>query len=181
MAWGPIALILILSIPNIPWPNTFIKGDMMCGSLSIAGRARVIAPGSFNTSKIVSNPIGLWMTSSSSDIPTMVRHVQEATGFQKIHFIGHSLGGMLLYMVLMTMGNQVCQSAVTLGASMNSTARPGWIRLVLKLDWLLERFPLIPTKLLFRLGSPFVSWVAPLEDNHFYSIKNITPSLLQKA
>src|SRR3989338_12969 len=116
-----------------------------------------------------------------TDIPTMVRHVQEATGFQKIHFIGHSLGGMLLYMVLMTMGNQVCQSAVTLGASMNSTARPGWIRLVLKLDWLLERFPLIPTKLLFRLGSPFVSWVAPLEDNHFYSIKNITPSLLQKA
>jgi pimeloyl-ACP methyl ester carboxylesterase len=115
-----------------------------------------------------------------TDIPMAVHYIQNATGHKKLHFVGHSLGGMLLYMMLMTMGNGICKSAVTLGASMNSTAKPGWIRLLLKLDWFLELFPLIPAKSLLTLGSPFISWLAPLEDNHMYSIQNVNPSLLKK-
>jgi pimeloyl-ACP methyl ester carboxylesterase len=107
------------------------------------------------------------------DLPALVGHIQKRTKRKKLHWIGHSLGGTIVYAAIETLGNEVCASAVTLGAAMSSTAKPGIIKTLLKLDPLYKKIPFLPLKRLARLASPSTRWLAPVEDNFIYGSKNI--------
>jgi len=50
------------------------------------------------------------------DIPAAVEHIAKVTGYDKVHWVGHSMGGMLLYAYELRFGNARLASAVTLGA-----------------------------------------------------------------
>lgn len=50
------------------------------------------------------------------DVPAALDYVVKATGYEKVHWIGHSMGGMLLYAYELRFGNGRLASAVTLGA-----------------------------------------------------------------
>ncbi len=50
------------------------------------------------------------------DIPAVLDRITKATGYDKVHWIGHSMGGMLLYAYELRFGNARLASAVTLGA-----------------------------------------------------------------
>ena len=49
------------------------------------------------------------------DIPAALKFIREATGIQKVHWIGHSMGGMLLYAYELVHGAREIASATTLG------------------------------------------------------------------
>lgn len=115
------------------------------------------------------------------DIPVLVKWIQKKTGQKKLHWIGHSLGGTVVYASIETLGNEVCASAVTLGSAMNSTAKIGLIHLLLKIDPLVKKLPLIPLKTLARTLAPAGRWMAPLEDNFFYAIDNVDMKIIEVA
>jgi len=50
------------------------------------------------------------------DIPAALDHIRRATGYARVHYVGHSLGGMLLYAYAQQTGGKLIASAVTLGA-----------------------------------------------------------------
>lgn len=50
------------------------------------------------------------------DLPAVIDHVRRVTGYQTIHWIGHSMGGLLLYAYVLEFGDRELASAVTLGA-----------------------------------------------------------------
>ncbi|MBI2426142.1 MAG: alpha/beta fold hydrolase [Candidatus Hydrogenedentes bacterium] len=50
------------------------------------------------------------------DLPAAIRHILKTTGYEKVHYIGHSLGGMLLYAYALQFGSKHIASGVTLAA-----------------------------------------------------------------
>ena len=50
------------------------------------------------------------------DLPTAVKYIKDATRYPKVHWIGHSLGGMLLYAYVQEYGDDDIASATTLGS-----------------------------------------------------------------
>lgn len=107
------------------------------------------------------------------DLPALVGHIRKKTGKKKLHWAGHSLGGTVIYAAIETLGNEACASAATLGAAMSATARPGFVKLLLKVDPLVKHLPFLPMGYLARLGAPLGRWIAPLEDNFYYAIDNV--------
>ena len=107
------------------------------------------------------------------DLPVLVKHIQKKTGKKKLHWIGHSLGGTLIYAAIETLGDKVCASAVTLGSAMGASAKPGFVKILLKLDPIVKKLPYLPMRHLAQWGAPLGRWVAPLEDNFYYAIDNV--------
>ena len=52
----------------------------------------------------------------NDDIPTAIQFIQQETGYARIHYVGHSLGGMLLYAYALRYGTGSIASAITLGS-----------------------------------------------------------------
>ena len=50
------------------------------------------------------------------DLPVLVQHILRTTGYANLHWIGHSMGGMLLYAFAQTHGGGQIASGVTLGS-----------------------------------------------------------------
>ncbi len=50
------------------------------------------------------------------DIPATIRYIQKTTGYAKIHWVGHSMGGMLLYAHDAVLGSADLASGTTLGS-----------------------------------------------------------------
>ena len=75
------------------------------------------------------------------DIPAAIEHIQKATGRGKIHYVGHSLGGLLLYAYAQTQGVEKIASVTTLGAPVQFTTIKSLLseplmQMVLHLPWL---------------------------------------------
>lgn len=107
------------------------------------------------------------------DLPVLVGHILKKTRKERLHWVGHSLGGTVIYAAIETLGNRVCASAVTLGSAMSASAKPGFVKLLLKTDPLVKRLPCLPAKHFARLGAPLGRWIVPLEDNFYYAIDNV--------
>jgi len=115
------------------------------------------------------------------DLPVLVSHIQKATGAKKLHWVGHSLGGTLIYAAIETLGNGVCASGVTIGAAMSAEARSGIIKFLLRLDLLYKSIPALPVKTVAKALLPFSRQVIPLEDNYYFSADNMDPQTLRTA
>ncbi len=75
------------------------------------------------------------------DLPTAIAHIQKTTGRSKVHYVGHSLGGLLLYAYAQAHGVDKIASGTTLAAPTQFTTirslLPGiMVQMVLHLPWL---------------------------------------------
>jgi pimeloyl-ACP methyl ester carboxylesterase len=114
------------------------------------------------------------------DIPTFVDHIQKETGQKSFHWIGHSLGGSVIFAAVSSMGNKICQSAVTIASAMNSHTKPGFAQILVKIeDSILRCVPLIPGKYLSSITFPAIGLFAPLFDNLYYCLDNIDKKTLR--
>lgn len=59
------------------------------------------------------------------DIPAFLREIERLTGSPQVHWIGHSMGGMLLYLYAGRHGGQKIRRAVTLGSPIRLSLRRG--------------------------------------------------------
>jgi len=49
------------------------------------------------------------------DIPAAINHIRRSTGYARVHWVGHSMGGLLLYAYAQDFGDDYLASGVTLG------------------------------------------------------------------
>lgn len=65
------------------------------------------------------------------DLPAAIRHILKTTNYNKLHWVGHSLGGTLLHAYVETHGSEQLASATTLGTpfDFNDAGRtvPRWV------------------------------------------------------
>jgi polyhydroxyalkanoate synthase len=75
------------------------------------------------------------------DLPAAIDHIRKATGHGKVHYVGHSLGGLLLYAYAQAHGVDKIASGTTLGAptqftTVRSMLPEPLVQLVKRLPWL---------------------------------------------
>jgi len=75
------------------------------------------------------------------DLPAAIEHIQKTTGYAKLHYVGHSLGGLLLYAYAQALGTDKIASGTALGAPTQFTAAklflPGCLKfMALHCPWL---------------------------------------------
>jgi poly[(R)-3-hydroxyalkanoate] polymerase subunit PhaC len=99
----------------------------------------------------------------SHDAPAALRKVLRETGARQVHWVGHSMGGMIAYALLMTPVHHKIASAVTIGSpTMSDVGHPA-LDFGLPYRNLLRFVPSrVPLGTLARLGAPLAPLLARL-------------------
>jgi pimeloyl-ACP methyl ester carboxylesterase len=93
------------------------------------------------------------------DVPAAIEHAKRAAGGPTVHWVGHSMGGLLGYAHLARGGSRDLCSMTAIGSSLDySGAKSGFHRL-LPLRPVLERVPFVPIGLLGRAMAALVGRV----------------------
>ena len=89
------------------------------------------------------------------DLPAAIELVLHHSGAQQVHWVGHSMGGMLLYAYLLGPHGAVVRSGVTMGSPVRFTDGARRFALELRMAWLLNVLRRVPVR-------QFTRWTAPL-------------------
>ncbi len=106
------------------------------------------------------------------DLPAAIAFIQRSTGYDQVHWVGHSMGGMLLYAYELAHG----RAQIASGATMASPPwlEAFWSRAQDRLVWFMETMPLI-FEIMKRAIAPIFAWLKP----HYSLIpirwKNLNP------
>jgi pimeloyl-ACP methyl ester carboxylesterase len=95
------------------------------------------------------------------DVPAALRFIRDHAGRAKVHWVGHSMGGMLAYAFLITHGNQWARSVVTLASPSMKSVRSPLLDKIVPLRGLLKIFRRIPEGSAARILSPILARLAP--------------------
>jgi pimeloyl-ACP methyl ester carboxylesterase len=88
------------------------------------------------------------------DIPAALALVRAETGAERVHFVGHSMGGILLYAHLGQGGERDIASGVAIGSSLDYSASHSEFHNFVPLAGVAGVLPFIPFGPLARLGAP---------------------------
>lgn len=89
------------------------------------------------------------------DVSACVAHIRARTGAEKLHWVGHSMGGMLLYAYLGTVHPEWIRSGVAMGSPVRFEGKRG-VAGALKLAFLLDYIPYVPVRTAVHLALPFI-------------------------
>jgi pimeloyl-ACP methyl ester carboxylesterase len=92
------------------------------------------------------------------DVPAAIDHVLTVTGAKKLHWIGHSMGGMLAYGLLQ--GDMAAK--VESAAAISSPGRLDQFKPLMKLRPVLEMIPTIHLGVFAKFGAPFSEMIPKL-------------------
>ncbi len=108
------------------------------------------------------------------DLPSTMKYIRKVTGYDRIHWIGHSLGGMLLYAYVLEHGSAHIASGTTLGAP------PGFAGLKHKIPFgvafAIKRFPRA-TGAVLRACVPFFMGLKSQTKLFPTNMRNLHPKL----
>jgi polyhydroxyalkanoate synthase len=85
------------------------------------------------------------------DLPSAIRFILKETGHQKLHWIGHSLGGMLVIPFLRLHSTSVLKSVVAAASPLVTGIRSGYFRWTFLIDPLLRFLPFAPHRTVVNL------------------------------
>jgi pimeloyl-ACP methyl ester carboxylesterase len=92
----------------------------------------------------------------NADMPAIIRHVLEKTGAAAIHWVGHSMGGMLIQAYLGRHAHPPIASVVTIASPLDFSAfEHAFFKRLLKAKWIALLHPYAPIPVINRLLSPF--------------------------
>jgi pimeloyl-ACP methyl ester carboxylesterase len=90
----------------------------------------------------------------TQDVPAAIEGVRRVTGAESVHFVGHSMGGLLLYAHL-ARGGAGLRSGTTIGSSLDYYDTGSWFQPLTRLAPLTRYMPAVPIGALQTLASPF--------------------------
>jgi polyhydroxyalkanoate synthase len=109
------------------------------------------------------------------DAPAAIKAILEKTGAEKLHWIGHSMGGLLLYSYLSTRPDAPIASGITVGSTLNYHGTGSDLARLARFRWLTYILPFAPIGPLTALVSPFVGRWALRPEEFLYYPKNLSP------
>ena len=109
------------------------------------------------------------------DVPAVIEYVLERTGAPAVHWIGHSMGGMLAEAYLAGVNSPSLASATAIGspADFSKISRPLFDKF-LHLKWILRVLPLAPMPYIAKMCIPVIHCLPTSLQSLFYP-ENIEP------
>lgn len=92
------------------------------------------------------------------DVTASIAHIREVTGCEKVHWIGHSMGGMLLYAYLGVGHPEWIRCGVAMGSPVRFASKRG-LEKTLSLTWLLDHLPYVPIRTIIHLLLPLIPYM----------------------
>lgn len=114
------------------------------------------------------------------DVPAILSRVQEASGRERVHWIGHSMGGLILFCHGITHPDAPIASAVTVASSLDYRIGDSGYRALLRIRPLLERLEGIPYGAMVHLLAPLLGRVPTPLEAFQVSFTNIEPELIRR-
>lgn len=115
------------------------------------------------------------------DTPAIIDAVLSCTRSSRVHWVGHSMGGMLILAHLASRPDSALASAIVVGSPTDfSEIDIGKFRPLFKLEPLLGWLPISPLPFLGRMIAPLAPWVPESEWGLFHT-DNIEPSVARKT
>lgn len=109
------------------------------------------------------------------DLPAAVEKVLEVTGAPKLHWIGHSLGGLLAYPFAQCFPRKnILKSLTTIAAPVTTASRPGYFKHTYRIDSLLRFIPVVPYRTLSKVAKIFANYVLGRDDHYLFAKENMT-------
>lgn len=110
------------------------------------------------------------------DVPAAVAEVLRLTGRERVHLVGHSMGGIISYAFLATGGAPRVQSVTVIGSSLDYSESPSDFHRVTHLVWLAHTLRAVPI-------GPVATLLAPLSARRASRLDelNIWPSNTEPA
>ena len=87
------------------------------------------------------------------DVPALLRHVLDQTGAAGLHWVGHSMGGMLAYAALEHYEQRLFRSVVTVGSPAFTAIKHPLVDVAYQLRFLLKMLDWLPSRRLAQAGS----------------------------
>lgn len=107
------------------------------------------------------------------DIPAAIRYIRKSTSYGRVHWVGHSLGGMLLYAYLQHWGSDLLASGTTLGSPLGFQGTNIRIK---RLPWITRNHPREITNV-FRALIPFLYYTGARTILFPINARNLHPRL----
>ncbi len=108
------------------------------------------------------------------DLPAVIEHIRHETGYDRVHWIGHSMGGMLLYAYELAHGTARIASGVTLATppGFRNSKHPGRPVLGRLVAWTrgLSAF-------IVRGCAPYARWFRPGQAEGLFNWDNLHPDV----
>lgn len=108
------------------------------------------------------------------DVPAVIRHVLEQTGATGVHWIGHSMGGMLIIAYLAATPTPPLISAIAVGSPVDFSKLPEGLATLAHCERLFKPFPVFPLTILAKILVPVVHRIPPQFTRMFYA-PNMSP------
>lgn len=116
----------------------------------------------------------------TKDLPAIMDSVLATTGASQIHWIGHSMGGMLMLAHLAGTTNAAVASVVTLGSPVDfSKVKNQFISFLLRLKPMLEWLPISSLQFMFKPAIPLIHPLASYFPGLFHP-DNIDPAVSKR-
>lgn len=114
------------------------------------------------------------------DLPATVDYILKQTKARKIHYVGHSLGGILAFPFNQTYHHKkILKSLITVGTPMAIKTKPGYFKYLFRIDNVLKFIPWVPYKTASKLAHVFSEYLLGLDDHHLFSKNNMTPEIFR--
>jgi alpha-beta hydrolase superfamily lysophospholipase len=113
------------------------------------------------------------------DLPPVLEAIREISGRDRVHWVGHSMGGILMMCFALVHGEEAIASGCALGSSMDYTAGDSGFKRLNALRPLISRLPSVPFGEASHLLAPLLGRVdTPLERFHF-NRANVEPEIIR--
>ncbi|MCW5829950.1 MAG: alpha/beta fold hydrolase [Deltaproteobacteria bacterium] len=107
------------------------------------------------------------------DLPAAIRTVQERTGADRVDWIGHSMGGMVMYAYLMTHPGEDVGTVVALGSPTFIDNRFWFWQVAAAIQPFTRFIPNYPVRFIAWAAAPFILALHPFIPNPFYTSGNM--------
>ncbi|MBI3072402.1 MAG: alpha/beta fold hydrolase [Deltaproteobacteria bacterium] len=114
------------------------------------------------------------------DLPAAIKKILAETGSRSVHWIGHSMGGMLAYAFLSRYDPRPVRSAVTIGSPCQVNGQERLFRTLSHLAPFIRHMPKLPQRFFVKALSPLASRTPEFFADYFFTPGSIDPALLQK-
>lgn len=105
------------------------------------------------------------------DAPALLRVVLRETGAEQVHWVGHSMGGMIAYAILIGPLAKKIASAVTLGSPTMTQVGHPLLDVGIPYRGLLRLFPeRVPVGTVARFAAPLAPWLARLLEKQIHEL-----------
>ena len=114
------------------------------------------------------------------DVNAAIEHVLACSEIDALHWIGHSLGGILQLAYLAQGGSEQIRSATIIGASLDYSRSNSGFHDLIHMLWLASLFPSLPYRLLMQISSPFWARFPNPFERFMFSRENTDPKLARR-